>query len=312
MRRARTAALAFLVGFRVVGVAAQDTPTFATGVEAIRVDVRVTRSERVVLGLQAADFEVRDNGVLQEVELVSSEKMPLNVILALDVSGSVAGEPLDQLRSAGQALLSRLLPEDRAGLVTFSHEVTLREGLTRDRGRLLRALAEVQPRGETAVIDGSYAAMMVGEADVGRDLLILFSDGVDTSSWLTANQVFEAARRSDVIVYGVSVRGTVEPAFLGRLTQIAGGALFEVESMRNLSAAFLDILDEFRSRYVLSYSTNGVQSEGWHQIDVKVRGGRGVARARAGYVSGSGLPVGVRPSREAAAPLDRSQVPQRR
>jgi VWFA-related protein len=311
MRRARTAAIALLALLPAVG-AAQDTPTFATGVAAIRVDVRVTRGERVVLGLQAADFEVRDNGVLQDVELVSSEKLPVNVILALDTSGSVAGEPLDQLRSAGQALLSRLLPEDRAGLVTFNHQVTLREGLTRDLGRLRLSLAEVQPRGETAVIDGSYAAMMVGEADVGRDLLIVFSDGVDTSSWLTESQVFEAARRSEVVVYGVSVRGTVDPKFLGRLTQIAGGALFEVESMRDLSATLLGILDEFRSRYVLSYSPKGVSGGGWHPIDVKVRGGRGVVRARAGYVSGSSLPMGVHPSPDAAAPGDPHPMRSRR
>jgi VWFA-related protein len=170
----------------------------------------------------------------------------------------------------------------------------------------------VEPRGETAVIDGSYAAMMVGEADVGRDLLILFSDGVDTSSWLTANQVFEAARRSDVVIYGVSVRGTVEPKFLGRLTQIAGGALFEVESMRDLSKAFLDILEEFRSRYVLSYSPKGVEREGWHQIDVRVKGGRGVARARAGYVSGTATPVGAHPSPGAAPPAHRSSGPRPR
>jgi VWFA-related protein len=303
MRAAPTAALALLAGALAMASASQDIPTFATGVEAIRVDVRVTRGERVVLGLQAADFEVRDNGVLQDVELISSENMPVNVILALDTSGSVAGEALEQLRTAGQALLARLRPEDRAGLVTFSHEVTLREGLTRDRDRLRVALTEVQARGETAVIDGSYAAMMVGEADVGRDLMIVFSDGVDTSSWLTDSQVLEAARRSEVIVYGVSVRGTVEPKFLSRLTQIAGGALLEVESMRDLSAAFVGILDEFRSRYVLSYSPKGVSGGGWHPIEVKIKGGRGIARSRAGYVRGADLPAGQPPS-GAVAPAD--------
>ena len=73
-------------------------PTFSAGVEAIRLDVLVTNGDRVVLGLEASDFEVRDNGVLQDVELVSSENLPLNVILALDTSGSVAGKPLDDLR----------------------------------------------------------------------------------------------------------------------------------------------------------------------------------------------------------------------
>ena len=142
----------------------------------------------------------------------------------------------------------------------------------------------VEPRGETSVIDATYAAMTLGETDVGRDLLIVFSDGVDTSSWLTEKQVLDAARGSDVVIYGVSVRGTVAPDFLGRLTQITGGSLFEVDSTRDLTGAFVDIFDEFRNRYLLSYSPQGVPDGGWHRVDVKVKGRRGVARVRAGYM----------------------------
>jgi VWFA-related protein len=269
-----TGLLGFLACSASVALA-QEVPTFAAGVEAVRLDVLVTDRDRVVPGLQASDFEVRDNGIVQDVELVGSQTLPLNVILALDTSGSVAGEPLEHLRSAGQALLGRLLPEDLAGLVTFSHEVTLREELTRDRERLRRALASVEARGETAVIDGSYAAMMLGESVDGRDLVIVFSDGVDTSSWLREQQVLEAARRCNVVIYGVSVRGTAAPDFLGRLSWMTGGSLFEVESIRELSTAFVSIFDEFRSRYLLRYTPRGVSSEGWHSIEVKVKGRRG-------------------------------------
>jgi len=182
--------------------------------------------------------------------------------------------------------------------------VTLQEGLTRDVRRLGRALAAVEPRGETVVIDASYVAMMLGETDVGRDLLIVFSDGVDTSSWLTESQVFDAARRCDVVIYGVWVRGTAPPDFLGRLTRIAGGSLFEVESTRDLSAAFVDVLDEFRNRYLLSYSPQGVSSDGWHRIEVKIKDRRGAARMRAGYMAGPGHLVGSRQPQDAVAPVD--------
>lgn len=287
MRHARgafPALLALLVCYNPAPAAAQRTPTFSTGVEAIRLDVLVIDGDRVVLGLEASDFEVRDNGILQEVKLVSTEAQPLHVILALDTSGSVAGQPLDHLRSAGRALLDRLEPGDRAGLVTFSHEVMLREALTQDVERLTRALTRVAPQGETAVIDGSYAAMMLGETDVGRDLLIVFSDGVDTASWLTADQVIDAARRVDVVVYGVSVRGTDEPEFLGKLCEVTGGSLFQVESTRDLSDAFVDIFDEFRNRYLLSYSPQSVSPEGWHRLDVTIKGQRATAKARGGYM----------------------------
>jgi hypothetical protein len=107
-----------------------------------------------------------------------------------------------------------------------------------------------------------------------------------------------------VVIYGVSVRGTVEPDYLGRLTRIAGGSLFEVESARDLSAAFLDIFDEFRNRYLLSYSPQGVSSEGWHRLEVKVKDRRGVARVRSGYMAGPGHPVGLRDSQDAADAVD--------
>jgi len=296
MRWVRSASFLCLVALVPAGAVAQDIPTFAAGIEAIRLDVLVTNGDRVVTDLEADDFEVRDDGVLQDAELVDTQKLPVNVILALDTSGSVAGEPLEHLRAAGEALLGRLLPEDLAGLVTFSHEVTLREPLTRDRERLRSALTLVEPRGETAVIDGSYAAMMLGETNVGRDLLIVFSDGVDTSSWLTADQVLDAARRCDVVVYGVSVRGTVEPEFLGRLSHTTGGSLFEVESTRDLSTTFINIFDEFRHRYLLSYTPQGVSSEGWHRIEVKVKDRRGAARVRSGYMAGSPSGGGSRPA----------------
>jgi hypothetical protein len=124
----------------------QEVPVFSAGVESVRLDVLVTDRDRVISGLQASDFEVRDEGVLQDVEIVGSG-MPLNLILALDTSASLAGEPFEHLLSAGQTLLDRLRPEDLAGLVTFSHEVSLREGLTRDRGLMRRAIFATPPHG---------------------------------------------------------------------------------------------------------------------------------------------------------------------
>jgi VWFA-related protein len=198
----------------------------------------------------------------------------------------VSGEPLQHLRAAGRTLLERLEPEDRAALVTFSHEVTLRQALTREVDRVGRELARIEPRGETAVIDGSYAAVVLGDTDVGRDLVIVFSDGVDTASWLPGDRVLDAARRSDVVVYGVSVRGTDRPDFLRELCRLSGGSLLEVDSTRDLGGAFVRLLQEFRQRYLLNYSPRGVSSEGWHEIKVTVKRRRATVSARAGYAAG--------------------------
>ncbi len=98
-------------------------PTFAVDVEAVYVDVFVTEANRPVTGLTEADFEVRDNGARQQVELVAVESLPLTTFLVLDTSGSVEGEKLVQLQAAARALLAGLRPGDEASLVTFDQEI---------------------------------------------------------------------------------------------------------------------------------------------------------------------------------------------
>ena len=259
-------------------------PTFSAKIEAVRVDALVTDRGQPVLGLTPADFEVLDNGMPQQVDLVSYEQIPLNVVLALDMSESVAGDRLDHLRAAGGALLAGLKKEDQAALVTFSHAVTLAAPLTTDVAAVREALARSGGVGNTALTDGTYAGLVVGESDVGRALLIVFSDGLDTASWLTPEAVIETAKRSDVVVYGVSGRG--KPEFLRELTSLTGGRLFEVDKTANLSAIFLEVLQEFRQRYLLSYTPQGVAKDGWHRLDVRVKR-RATVKARPGYLAGS-------------------------
>jgi Ca-activated chloride channel homolog len=128
--------------------------------------------------------------------------------------------------------------------------------------------------------------MMVGESDVGRGLLIIFSDGVDTSSWLTPASVLDVARRSGVVAYAVSVKSRIRPEFLEELTSVTGGRLFEVERTEHLDAIFLGVLEEFRHRYLVSYTPRGVPRTGWHQLDVRVKGRRATVKARPGYLAG--------------------------
>ena len=261
--------------------------TFSAKREAVRVDVLVTDRGRVVPGLGAADFEIRDNGVLQAVELVSFQQIPLNVILAFDTSASVSGERLMQLQAGGHALLDRLATDDRSALLTFSHTILLREGLTGATARVRKGLSDVQPFGDTALVDGAYTAITLDPSDGGRNLLLIFSDGLDTASWLTPDGVLDSAKRSDFVVYGVSSRGPEESKFLDDLTELTGGAMLKIESTKDLSATFLKILDEFRQRYLISYSPTGVPGDGWHRLDVRVKNRRVTIKSRAGYQAGA-------------------------
>ncbi len=259
---------------------------FSSRIEAVRVDVLVTDGSKPVVGLGREDFEILDNGVPQAVDLVSFDEVPLNVILALDMSDSVAGERLDRLRDGGSKVLAALKSGDQAALVTFSHAVQLGARLTSDVASVQSALAETGGSGQTALIDGSYAGIMVGESDAGRALLIVFSDGVDTSSWLRADAVLDTARRADVVVYGVSVVSRLKPEFLREITSLTGGRLFEIEKATNLAATFLSILEEFRHRYLVSYTPKGVSRDGWHKLDVRVKNRRTTIKARPGYLAG--------------------------
>lgn len=288
------------------------TTRFTSGVDVVRVDTLVTSGSRLVRGLRAADFELRDDGVLQEITDVAYESLPLNVIVALDLSGSVAGRPLMHLKDGLQALIGALGSSDRAALVGFSYRLTLHSALTSDRQRLRSLVEGLASGGSTAVIDATFAGLALREADPGRTLLLLFSDGIDTASWLSAREVIDAARASDVVIYPVTIRRERSGFYthmsagtrgdddgrklLEAFADETGGRVFHADSESALQKTLGDVLDEFKQRYVLSYTPKGVRPGGWHTLDVKVRGNRGQVTARRGYAADG------RPASPAAAP----------
>jgi VWFA-related protein len=276
-------AMACLAAATSGSLLAAQAPTFSARTRAVRIDVLATLGGRPVTGLGPEDFEVRDNGVAQQVDLVSFERVPLNLVLALDVSDSVSGERLTHLRQAAAAVLQDLRDHDQAALVTFSHAIVVHGGLTRDRWSLEATLSRVEPEGGTAIVDAVQAAIVLGESDAGRALVLVFSDGVDTASWLTQPELLKTARRSDAVIYGVTAHAST--TLLRELTDETGGSLLDVASTADLQAAFSTVLDEFRSRYLVSYTPTGVPTNGWHTLDVKVKTRRGArVKARPGYL----------------------------
>jgi Ca-activated chloride channel homolog len=283
-------------------VAPAQAPQFKSGAAAVRVDALVTDGRRPIQGLTAASFDLRDNGVRQTITDVHHETLPLNVICALDVSSSVEGEPLEDLKRGYVALIDALAKEDRAALLTFSNRVDLHTALTGDKARLRGLAGEAATGGTTSLFDAVFSALALRETDEGRTLLILLSDGRDTSSWLTARKLVGAARRTDVVVYPVTIRAVTpfvnmapgravhrdrrpEPSerLLAALADDTGGRVFYATNEAALDTTFLKVLDEFRQRYVLGYTPTGVAERGWHTIEVKLRGQSGEVRARRGY-----------------------------
>ena len=256
--------------------------TFSSRLEAVRVDVSVTDDGRPLRGLAAADFEVRDNGVLQRVDLVAADELAIDLVIALDISGSVTGERLGHLRAASDVALAQLKPGDKAGLITFGQRLALPVALTRDVAAIRDALGASRDRERTSMIDAAFAALAHADAGSGRALAIVLSDGVDTASWLSAASVVETARRLDVVLFGVAA-GAPKRTPLEVIASASGGDLIRIESAAQLAGTLKSLLSAFRQRYLLSFVPENVARGGWHTLDVRVKR-RGVSvKAREGY-----------------------------
>ena len=276
---------------------------FTSGIELVSVDALVMNGRLPVSGLTVEDFDLRDNGVAQSIQQVAVEGLPLRVAMSFDVSTSVEGERLEHLRAAALSIIQRLRPQDRASLSAFSHRLDRLVPLTGDRKQLLDAVGRLEAGGGTSLRDAAFAAVALRDESVGRTLVVLFSDGVDTTSFLSEPDVLRAAERSDVIIYPVGVRTTVRlgPRFDSRLATLVaqqeernmrflkdlaaatGGRLVIAEGDKDIGAAFARALDEFNSRYVLVYTPTGVTGQGWHRIDLKLKRKKGIVTARRGY-----------------------------
>ena len=280
MSRWRLATLA-AVGLAGATAIAQ-TPSFRARVDGVRIDVLVTENGRPMTSLTAPDFEVRDNGIPQTIDLVSLSDVGVSVVLALDLSASVKGPRLVLLRRAGHALVDALAPGDSAALVTFDRAAVRRVPLTATLADIRTALDAATADGYTALVDATQAALLMAAADAGRTLVMVFSDGVDTASYTSAAVVVDTARRANGVVYAVSTSDDAT-RFLRDVTSATGGRVIEIDEDDDPGPAFLEILQEFRRRYVVTFTPTGVGGVGWHRLDVRVTRGNARVRARPGY-----------------------------
>ena len=220
----------------------------------MRVDVLAMDGRRPITGLTAADFELRDNGVVQDIQLVDTQGLPLGIVCALDASDSVAGPVLDDLTLAATALVDNLHRDDTVALLAFATRVHLLAPFTHDADRVRASIAALKPAGRTALRNAAFAAFALREQTPSRPLILLFSDGQDTVSWLSREDVRAAAARSDAVFYGVVSERSGGGAHVPFLRDVASGTGGRVlMASASLQSTFAAILDEFRTRYVLTY-----------------------------------------------------------
>ena len=261
-------------------------PSFRSGAVGVRVDVLVADGRKPVAGLAVQDFELRDNGVLQSIQLVDAHDIPLNVVLALDTSASTTGKRHADLMAASAVLLDELREGDQAALTTFSHAVVPLLAPTTDLAAVRRRLQTITTAGRTAVMDAVHVALMQTIAQPGRSLVVVCTDGSDVSSWLRPEDVIESARRSSAVIYGVATANGRHVAPLESVAEATGGEVL-IESSDDLRGAFRRIVQDFRSRYILAYTPEGVEAGGFHRLDVRIKR-RGLSvKARPGYIGGT-------------------------
>ena len=276
-------------------LSAQTPPSFEASVEAVHVDVFVSRGEETVHGLSWADFQVFDEGVLQRAEVISHEEAPLHAILLLDTSSSVAGATLGHLKAAGQAFLEGLEPLDRATLLTFSYDIRLRSGPAALPAEVAAAIDRTAAGGTTALHDAVFTALKLADPRHGRPIILIFSDGRDGMSVLSSDEVLSAARESDVMVYAVflaagpmgsarlEVRSPGPPRFLRDVAGDTGGRVWRATAPQELREKFLEVLSQLKTRYVLRFTPAQGARPGWHELEVRLKGRKGTVRARRGY-----------------------------
>jgi VWFA-related protein len=185
--------------------------SFRTAVDLVTLNATVTdASGHAVAGLRAADFVVYEDGERQEVSQFEAERVPVSLGLALDTSGSMAGEKMSAAQGAVSRFVNDLLgPRDQIFLYRFDSRPMLVQGWTEDRRAVVRALGSVTPAGGTALYDAVAEAVPLATTGTRRKkALVVISDGNDTNSEITVNELRQLIRESEVMVYAIGIDGS--------------------------------------------------------------------------------------------------------
>jgi Ca-activated chloride channel family protein len=256
--------------------------------DAVLVPVIVRDGGEFVRGLRKEDFEVFEDGVPQTITSLISEEAPLDLVLAVDVSGSMESA-LDEVKAAVKQFFARLRAGDAATLVGFND--TLFVAAEREPDPELRSSAVdlLGAWGGTAIYDATVRVLDMVTRDNSRKGVVIFSDGADQDSLTTRDAAMRRVQSSDAMLYTIGFgAGLTVPSLRRNLTEYAestGGRAFFPTSARALDGVFTDIITELANQYVLSYAPTNLNNDGaWRTISVRVGKGKYKVRARQGYL----------------------------
>lgn len=294
---------ALVLASAVVGA---QTPTrrsnqiFRAGVEMVSLNVAVMdQQQHYVTDLDAKDFTVFEDGAKQDITYFNRLTLPIAMSLLIDTSASME-QRMTIAQDAAIGFARKLRPQDLAQVVDFDTRVEVLQDFTNDIPALETAIRSTQAGGSTSLHNALYISLKElgkiqakSEDDVRRRAIVLLSDGEDTSSLVTYEEVLDLAKRSATTIYtiGLQSRDTVlskgfrEAEFtLRHLAEDTGGRAFFPQRAEDLAGIYGVIANELASQYVLGYSSTNQKRDGaWRQLTVKINRGGAAARTKRGY-----------------------------
>jgi Ca-activated chloride channel family protein len=278
---------------------------FRSGASLVALNVTVTGPDkRFVAGLALNDFAVYEDGIQQDLQFFESNAVPVDLIVLIDASSSMRHR-LDIVHQAALGFINTLRPGDRGAVVAFNDNVSVVQGLTGDRALLESAVKGIVANGGTALNNAIYVALKQfgrsarDTSQIRRQALAVLSDGNDTASLLSFDDVLEVAHKSGVTVYPIALASDFEPQPAGtrgfsqsqysmrKLAQETGAQAFFPLKVHELPAIYAAIAQELSYQYSIGYSPRDPRPDGrFRRIDVRVTTRPELKpRARTGYIA---------------------------
>lgn len=306
----------------VSGVAAQQSPVIRVDVNLVRIVATAKNNSGQLVGsLRKEDFQVFDNGAPQEVAVFERQTdQPLSVALMVDTSGSTNKELKYETDSAARflkALLSEGNPGDMVALYTFNWEIVRDHYFTHSYTSLTNALKTLHGEAGTSLYDAIYLAARDLEDREGRKVMIIVTDGGDTTSSKSLKQALEATQLADAVIYPVVVIPITNDAgrniggenALTFMAEGTGGRTFLPTVGAELDRAFSEIIDELRTQYLLGFYPKNVPltKDRFHRLEVKVNRPDLRVSARNGYYGEAEGIAGASDARISVTPESRKK-----
>ncbi len=284
-----------------IAAAAQEPPrVFRAGVDLVSLNVTVSDGQnRYVTDLERDDFTVFEDGAKQDLQFFSRSNLPIALSLLIDTSASME-ERLIVAQDAAVGFAQRIRPQDLAQVVDFDSRVEIVQGFTNETAALERAIRATSSGGSTSLYNAVYIALRElakvkakSQEDVRRQAIVVLSDGEDTTSLVSFEEVMELARRSETAIYTIGLQPREEGALKGfreaefvlrQLAQETGGRSFFVQRAEELSGVYGHIADELSSQYTMGYASKNPKRDGaWRKVLVQVSRPNTTVRTRRGY-----------------------------